>query len=116
MSRTGEVIDTAVGAGVNQVDSIIFMVSEDLEQTIRADLLTKAVKKARGDADVVAAASGVTITGVKEISVGGYYPPVLYENVRAGAADMKTQAAIPTPIEPGQVKITAQVTASYLIG
>ncbi|HII76508.1 MAG TPA: SIMPL domain-containing protein [Methanolinea sp.] len=116
VSRTGEVIDIAVGAGANQVDSIIFMVSEDLEQTIRADLLTKAVKKARGDADVVAAASGVNITGVKEISVGGYYPPVLYENVRGGAADMKTQAAIPTPIEPGQVKITAQVTASYLIG
>jgi len=116
VSRTGEAIDIAVGAGANQVDSIIFMVSEDLEVATRADVLTKAVRKARGDADVVAGASGVTITGIKEISVGGYYSPVLYENTRVGAADMKTQAAIPTPIEPGQVKITAQVTATYLIG
>lgn len=115
VSRTGEVIDIAVGAGANQVDSIIFMVSEDLEQATRAEVLTKAVRKARGDADVVAGASGVTINGVKEITVGGYYSPVLYENARVGAADMKTQSAIPTPIEPGQVKVTAQVTATYLI-
>lgn len=115
VSRTGETIDIAVGAGANQVDSIIFMVSEELEQTTRAEVLAKAVRKARGDADVVAQAAGVTITGIREIAVGGYYAPVLYENTRAGAADMKMQAAVPTPVEPGQVKITAQVTATYLI-
>lgn len=115
VSRTGEVIDAAVAAGANQVDSIMFMVSEELEQSLRADVLAKAVRKARADADVVAAAAGVTITGVKEINVGSYYPPVLYENARAGAADMKT-SAVPTPVEPGQVTISAQVSASYLIG
>jgi len=115
VSRTGEVIDIAVGAGANQVDSIIFMVSEELEEATRAEVLMKAVRKALRDADVVAGASGVTIKGVKEISVGGYYSPVLYENARVGAADMKTQAAVPTPIEPGQVKITAQVTTTYII-
>jgi hypothetical protein len=115
VSRTGEIIDIAVGAGANQVDTIMFMVSEELEQTIRADVLSKAVKKARADADVVAGAAGVTISGVKEISVGSYYPPVLYENARVGAADMKGASAVPTPVEPGQVKITAQVTATYLI-
>ncbi|OPY43300.1 MAG: hypothetical protein A4E40_00169 [Methanoregulaceae archaeon PtaU1.Bin059] len=47
--------------------------------------------------------------------MGGYYSPVLYENARVGATDMKTQEAVPTPIEPGQVKITAQVTTTYII-
>lgn len=115
VSRTGEIIDVAIGAGANQVDTIAFMVSEELEETLRADVLTKAVKKARADADVVAMAAGVSIAGVKEISVGGYYPPVLYETARAGAADMKGAMAVPTPVEPGQVKITAQVSATYLI-
>ncbi|MCQ8893135.1 MAG: SIMPL domain-containing protein [Methanolinea sp.] len=113
--RTGEVIDSAVNAGANQVDSITFMVSEELESSLRADVLSKAVNKAFSDASAVAGAAGVTIRGVKEISVGAYYPPVLYENVRASAVDMKS-APVPTPIEPGEVKITASVSVVYLIG
>jgi len=114
VSRTGEVIDIAVGAGGNQVNTIMFMVSEELEQSLRAEVLAKAVRKARADADVVAAAAGVTISGVKEITVGSYYPPVYYENARAGSADMKV-SSVTTPVEPGQVTITAQVTTTYLI-
>src|SRR5690606_7619946 len=80
VSKTGEIIDAAVAAGANSIDSIMFMVSEELEQSLRSDVLAKAVRKARADADIVAAVAGVTISGVKELSVGGYYPPVLYEN------------------------------------
>ena len=115
VTRVGEIIDAGVNNGANQVDSIAFMVSEELEQSVRTQVLTKAVQRARSDADIVAAASGVSITGVKEIVLGGYYPPIIYESARAGAADMKTQAAVPTTIEPGEISITAQVSASYLI-
>ncbi len=114
VGRTGEVIDIAVANGANQVDSIVFLLSEEKEQSIRAEVLTKAVNRARSDADAVAAAMGLTITGVKEVSVGSSYPPVLYDNSRtAGAAEMK--AAVPTPIEPGQLTVTAQVSVIYLI-
>lgn len=114
VTKTGEVIDAAVAAGANQVDSIMFMVSEELEQSLRNEVLGKAVRKARADADIVAAAAGVTITGVKEINVGSYYPPVYYENARSAGMDTKAVSA-PTPVEPGQVTISAQISATYLI-
>lgn len=114
VTKTGEVIDAAVAAGANQVDSIMFMVSEELEQSLRNEVLGKAVRKARADADIVAAAAGVTITGVKEINVGSYYPPVYYENARSAGMDAKVASA-PTPVEPGQVTISAQISATYLI-
>lgn len=114
VTKTGEVIDAAVAAGANQVDSIMFMVSEELEQSLRSEVLGKAVRKARADADIVAAAAGVTITGVKEINVGSYYPPVYYENARPAAMDAKA-TSVSTPVEPGQVTISAQISATYLI-
>ena len=114
VTKTGEVIDAAVAAGANQVNSIMFMVSEELEQSLRSEVLGKAVRKARADADIVAAAAGVTITGVKEINVGSYYPPVYYENARPAAMDAKA-TSVSTPVEPGQVTISAQISATYLI-
>lgn len=116
ITRTGEIIDIAVGAGANSVDSVNFMVSEEMEQAYRAQVLASAVKKARADADTIAAAAGVTITGVQQISSQGYYAPVISDTARYAAGAEAKSAAVPTPVEPGQVTISAQVSASYLIG
>jgi uncharacterized protein YggE len=114
VGMTGEVIDAAIAAGANQVQNIAFSLSPEKEQSLRSEVLTEAVKRTRSDADAVAAALGVTITGVQDATVGGYYPPVMYRSVSAGAADT-TSAAIPTPIEPGQITVSATVSVNYLI-
>jgi uncharacterized protein YggE len=114
ISRAGEVIDITVANGANQVNSIYFKVSPGKEQALRAEVLTMAVAKARADADVVALATGTTITGVQSITIGSVYTPVLYDNRMAAGAATK-EAAVPTPVEPGQVTVTAQVSVSYLI-
>lgn len=114
ISRAGEVIDIAVNNGANQVSSVTFSLSPEREQSIRGEVLTMAVRKARTDADVAASATGVTITGVKSVNVGQVYIPVAYDNRYSMAAEMKGGAG-PTPIEPGQVRVTAQVSISYLI-
>jgi len=117
ISRTGEVIDTAVKSGANQVGSIEFSVSEELEQSLRGELLEKAVKKAYSDASIVAGAAGVTITGVKQITVGSYYSPRLYKNAAGYAgSDVAYEQIAQTPIEAGEVKVTAEVNVDYLIG
>jgi len=113
VSRTGEVIDIAVANGANQVNSIVFSLSEGREAESRSEVLTMAVKKARADADTLAQATSVTITGVQTISVGSVYIPVAYDN-RMLSAESKV-SAVPTPIEPGQIKVSAQVSISYLI-
>jgi uncharacterized protein YggE len=113
VNRTGEIIDIAVANGANQVNSIVFSLSKERESLLRSEALTLAVTNARNDADTVARATGVTITGVQSVSVGLVYVPVYYDNrLAAGAAEAKT---VPTPIEPGQLSVTAQVSISYLI-
>ena len=115
IARTGEIIDIAVNNGANQVSSVGFSLSPEKEKALRAQALTQAIANARSDADVTAAATGVTITGVKSVNVGSVYVPVYYDNRYGSGAEMKT-AAVPTPIEAGQITVTAQVSISYLIG
>ncbi len=114
VTRTGEIIDIAVANGANQVNSIVFSLSKERESLLRSEVLTMAVRNARTDADTVALATGVTITGVQSVSVGSVYVPLYYDNRIAAGAESKA-AVVPTPIEPGQITVTAQVSISYLI-
>jgi uncharacterized protein YggE len=113
VNQTGTVIDTAVTSGINTVSSIQFMLSDEQAQTLRSDALKKAVTLARADADVVAAALGVNITGTQSADISQGYMPVVYDTYRAEAAI--TKSAVPTPIQPGDVTVTAQVTITYSI-
>jgi hypothetical protein len=114
VSKTGEVIDVAVANGVNQADSIQFMLSDEQSQLLRTEALKKAVLQARTDADTVAAAMGTGVTGVKSADISGGYSPVLFQNYQN---DLSTAAksVAPTPIQPGDVTVTAQVTITYTI-
>jgi uncharacterized protein YggE len=111
VNKTGEVIDIAVANGVNQASSIQFMLSDAQAQELRTEALKKAVALARADADTVATELGVTIVGVKTADISGGYAPVLFENYQAGNA--MTKSAAPTPIQPGDVTVTAQVSVTY---
>jgi uncharacterized protein YggE len=113
VSRTGEIIDIAVANGINQASSIRFMLSDEQAQVLRTEALKEAVARAGADAETAAGALGVSITSVKNVEIGGGYAPVLFENY-ASAGDMKS-AAVPTPVQPGDVTVTATVTITYLI-
>jgi uncharacterized protein YggE len=113
VSRTGEVIDIAVANGINQASSIQFMLSDAQAQLLRTEALKKAVTLARADADTVAGALDVTIVDVKSADISGGYAPVLFENYNA--LDATTKSAAPTPIQPGDVTVTAQVSITYSI-
>ncbi len=89
------------------------MLSDEQAQALRQIALKKAVTLARADADVVAAALGVNITGAQSADISQGYTPVVYDNYQAGAATAKS--AVPTPIQPGDITVTAQVTITYSI-
>ena len=112
VNRTGEVIDIGVANGINQASSIQFLLSDEQEQLLRTEALKEASERASANARAVASALGVTITSVKTVEVGGGYSPVLFQNyARADAAS----GAAATPIQPGDVTVTASVTVTYLI-
>jgi len=113
VNRTGEVIDIAVANGINQASSIQFMLSDEQSLVLRTEALKKAVSRARADADTVAGALGTAIIDVQSVDISGGYAPVLFENYNA--LDAMTKSAAPTPIQPGDVTVTAQVSITYAI-
>ena len=112
VNQTGKIIDTAVSAGANKVNSIQFMLSDEQALALRSEALRKAVAGARADADVVAVSLGVVITGTKNVDISQGYTPVAYDTSLV-TLSMAKSSAVPTPIQPGDVTVTAQVTITY---
>jgi uncharacterized protein len=114
VSRTGEVIDIGVANGINQANSIQFLLSDEQAQVLRTEALKEATDRAAADAQTVAKSLGVNISGVKTADVSQGYTPVLFQNY--AKSDMASGAApVPTPIQPGDITVTATVTVTYLI-
>lgn len=113
VSQTGEIIDTAVANGINQADSIQFMLSDEKAQELRTEALKEAVSRARSDADTISTAMGTTIAGVQRAETGSSYSPVYFQNYALDSAVPK--AAASTPIQSGDITVSATVTITYLI-
>jgi len=113
VSRTGEVIDIGIANGINQANSIRFFLSDEQNQVLRTEALKEATARAASDAQTVAAALGVSISSVKSVDIGGGYSPVYYQNY---AVSEKAVGGASTPIEAGDITVTATVTVAYLIG
>ncbi len=114
VNRAGEIVDLAVENGANRVDRFSFTLSDAKQQEFRSEALTAAVAQARGDADAVAAAIGKTIIDVKEVNVGNNYVPMVYDNRYTGM-EKAMGAAVPTPLEAGEIDVTATVSITYVI-
>ncbi|MDI6876399.1 MAG: SIMPL domain-containing protein [Methanomicrobiales archaeon] len=108
-SRAGEILDAAVAGGANRIDFIEFGLSEERERQLRTEALQRAVRQTRSDAETAASAAGLAITGVKEIAIDEIPGPTPIPAFReSGAA-----ASVPTPIQPGDVTVSARVSAIY---
>lgn len=113
-------IDTAVQAGVNDISSIYFSLSDEKSEAIKNDLLKQAVADAKSKADIAAAAIGLKVLGVKSINIestGGIPPsppqPLFTrESVEAAAPT----GGPPTSIIVGEQEVTSSVDIIFLIG
>jgi hypothetical protein len=107
LTRLGEVIDAAVGAGANEVQGVQFTLSDQRAADLRAQALELAVKDASGKAQKLAGLLGVTITGPVSVQIDFAYQPIHV------AAERALQPATPTPIIPGQLQVTVNVLIAY---
>lgn len=112
LDEVGELMDLAVKNGANQISNVTFSVSNSLEFKKKA--LLEAVAEARAKAEVLAAALGKTLTGIKSAS-GSWYEnnpgPVYYKEMSLQAGG----APAATPVVPGMVEIRAHVNIVYTI-
>lgn len=112
LAKVGPVIDAAMEAGANQIQSLAFSLRN--EEKVRERALALAAERARGKARALAKALDVSlgaVQSVEETASGG--PPILHRGGFAMAA-MKAESA-PTPIEAGDIDVTATVTLAIEI-
>ncbi|MFA1609508.1 SIMPL domain-containing protein [Halobellus rubicundus] len=106
-AEAGRVVDTAVGNGASEVYGVSFTLSDEARAELRAQALERAMADARADADVVAGAAGLSVTGVQSVSVGSDYGPIYESRVAADAGGAGTQ------FDAGPVTVTARVDVTY---
>ena len=109
LDRLADAVDGALVAGGTTLDGITFRVDDP--SGAEAQARTQAMKAARGKADALASAAGVSIIGVASISEQSSPTPWPVPYAGALRAD---EAA--TPILPGTSDVTVSVSVVYLIG
>jgi uncharacterized protein YggE len=108
LARLTEVIDGALRAGATSMDSLEFRLADPAPAQREARM--RAMAEARVNADVLASAAGLTISGVGSVvEDGAVAPPRPF----AKAERMAFAADAPTPVESGSLEITARVTVTY---
>jgi len=110
LEQVGELIDTAVRAGVNKVNYINFDLQDP--QQLKMQALEKAVDQASQKAEAIAESAGKSVTDLYSIVEDRTdYTP--YRAARDVAEEALEADAAPTPIEPQAVEVRAAVTAKF---
>ena len=106
MQQVGPVIDTAVANGANRVSNIQFSVED--ESFYKQQAIENALKDAQLKANTIAQSLKLSIQPqpIKVTELAAANNPVLYKSV--AMSDMSS-----TPIEQGQIIITATMSVQY---
>jgi len=109
MTSIGRVLDAATQSGANEVGGITFTFTGGTYANLQKQALQKAVQDASNQAQTIATALGVRITGVVSITPAYVYQP--YLNAKMNAASGET----PTPIQTGTLQVSVNVQVVYEI-
>ena len=116
--NAGQVIDAAIGAGANRVDSVTFFVSPNRQEEIRGNLIGEAIINARQRADIAAETLQMRITGVSSAEINPTDFPVYSVNLReaSGAGQAGDTVSAQTQILPGQQEVSTTVSIVFYMG
>jgi hypothetical protein len=109
--RAGDVVVTAVENGASTVDGVRFTVTQDTRRELREQALDRAMRNARGKADVLAERGDLELTTVRSASTGSVrVDPYRAEFALTGGDGA---AGVPTSFDTGTVTVSAQVQVTY---
>ena len=110
VEQAGTMIDAALGAGANMINSLSFYAASI--DAPRREAITSAVMSARADAEVMARAAGGSLGTLLEMSTQGptVPPRPMYDLAMVRS---KIAQAEPTPVNPGLQSVTVFVSARW---
>lgn len=110
LDMVGALIDTAIAAGANRVNSLDFSVQDDTKARIEA--IAFATRDARAQAQALASALDVKLGKVLKATTIAQQRPI---PIMAGRATFATATNVSTPVEPGEVTVPATVSLTFEI-
>jgi|SRR3989344_2393343 len=110
LELAGEILDTAVENGANNIYGLQFTLKEETEKSAKEESYRKASENARIKAESIAQGLNVKITKIVKITDTSinyipYLKEVAYADVAAGSSGIN--------IQPGDVTVTASVSIIY---
>src|SRR5215469_1816459 len=117
INDTAKWIDTAIAAGANNVNNVVFTLSDKKLEETKNLLIKEAISNARTKADIAASSLGLKVVGVKWASVNEFESPPP-QPLLASQPFTATPAAArtATPIISGQEEVSTIVRVVYLLG
>lgn len=109
LGLVGPLIDTAIAAGANRVNSLDYSLRDDAGA--RSKAITNAANDAQAQAQALANAIGVKLGSIVRASTMSEVRPIPIQLQQAGMSAMARSA--PTPIEAGPVSVPATVSLTY---
>jgi uncharacterized protein len=109
LDLVGALIDSAIAAGANRVNSLSFSVKDDTKA--RTEAIAIATRDAHAQAQALASALDVKLGKVLKATTASQEQP---RPLRMGRA-MAMSASVATPVEPGEVTVPATVSLTFEI-
>jgi uncharacterized protein len=104
----GPLIDAAISAGANRIDYLNFTAKNNVKA--RTEAIAIATRDATAQADALASALGVKLGKVVKATTLAQARPLPMQGL-----PMAMAARVPTPIEPGEVTVSATVSLTFEI-
>jgi uncharacterized protein len=112
LDLVGPLIDVAVGAGANRVNSLDFSLRDNTKARNRA--IADASKDAQAQAEALASSLGVKLGPIVSATTESEARPIPVMPMARFSA-MAATAETPTPVNPGEITVPASVSLTYAI-
>ena len=115
LDLVSNIIDAAVGEGVNRVDSVFFSLSPDKQKNLSDDLLSEAIENARERADNALTPLDYQIIGVKSVVLDSVSSPPPMPYYGYAKAEVALDASS-TPVFSSDQDVSTSASVIFLIG
>ncbi len=116
LGLASDIIDSAVQAGANRVDSVYFTLSPQRQMQVSDDLLADAIKNAKSKAEKALAPLDYQIIGIKHVSLSEFgYPSPPMPYYKNGMFDGMTESAR-APVFSSDQDVSASASVLFIIG
>jgi len=112
-NKVGKIVDASVDAGATAIQSINFELSQEKQNQVKTEAISKATQDARIKAEATAQGLNAKLGKVKSVTISdyNYYPIPIY--VLESGADVKQ--AVSTEILPTSLDVRASVSVVFEI-